>query len=101
MLWSEKEGVLQMKPAYSCKLFGAQQVFTGITDCVTLLHSVPGCNFGTLAIHAPNDMSVIRQTTSALNDEDIVFGGEASLSKALAIIDSLYKPCLLYTSRCV
>ncbi|MFQ6842548.1 MAG: nitrogenase component 1 [Lachnospiraceae bacterium] len=81
-----------MKPAYSCKLFGAQQVFTGIQDCITLLHSVPGCNFGTLAIHAPNDMSKIRQTTSALNDEDIVFGGEASLSKALYAVDELYHP---------
>lgn len=83
-----------MKPAYSCKLFGAQQVFTGISDCITLLHSVPGCNFGTLAIHAPTDMSIIRQTTSALNDEDIVFGGEASLGKALTIIDERYKPAL-------
>ena len=81
-----------MKPAYSCKLFGAQQVFTGIQGCVTLLHSVPGCNFGTLAIHAPNDMARICQTTSALNDEDIVFGGEASLRKALYSIDELYHP---------
>lgn len=83
-----------MKTAYSCKLFGAQQVFTGISDCVTLLHSVPGCNFGTLAIHAPSDMSKIRQTTSAINDEDIVFGGEGSLSKALSSVDELYHPAL-------
>ena len=92
-----------MKPAYSCKLFGAQQVFTGIQGCVTLLHSVPGCNFGTLAIHAPNDMARICQTTSALNDEDIVFGGEASLRKALYSIDELYHPeltAVITGSRC-
>ena len=39
-------------------------------------------------------MSSIRQTTSALNDEDIVFGGEASLSKALYAVDELYHPAL-------
>ncbi len=35
-----------MKPASSCKLFGAFQALGGIQDGVVLLHSVVGCNFG-------------------------------------------------------
>ncbi|WP_321492221.1 nitrogenase component 1 [uncultured Desulfobacter sp.] len=84
-----------MKTAYACKLFGAQQAFTGISDCVTLLHSVVGCNFGSLALHAPCDMSQIRQTTTAISDEDVVFSGEDSLEKSMRYVDELYHPVLI------
>ena len=81
-----------MKTAYSCKLFGAQQVFTGIDGCITVLHSVIGCNFGSLTFHAVNDMSKLRQTTSVLSDDDIIFGGEPSLRKTLKYVDEMFRP---------
>lgn len=84
-----------MKTANTCKLFGAQQVFTGISDCMTLLHSVVGCSFGSLSFHAPIDMSQIRQTTSVISDDDIIFSGEASLEKAIRYVDELYHPILI------
>ena len=82
-----------MKAQYGCKLFGAQQVFTGVQDGVTLLHSVVGCNFGSMGYHfIACDMSDVRQTCTVLSDSDIVFSGEASFRLALENMRQLYSP---------
>ena len=82
-----------MKAGYGCKLFGAQQVFTGVQDGVTLLHSVVGCNFGSMGYHfTACDMSDVRQTCTVISDSDIVFSGEASFRLALENIRELYNP---------
>ena len=51
-----------MRPASGCKLFGAYQALGGIQDGVVLLHSVVGCNFGSMSLHVAQDMRDIRQT---------------------------------------
>ena len=71
-----------MKAAQGCKLFGAYEALSGIQDSVVLLHSVVGCNFGTMAFHAACDMANIRQTCTVISDTEVVFGGEKSLKKA-------------------
>ena len=82
-----------MKPGFGCQLFGAQQVFTGIRDGVTLLHSVVGCNFGSMGYHfTACDMSDVRQTCTVLSDSDIVFSGEDSFRLALENVRELYDP---------
>ena len=82
-----------MKAGYGCKLFGAQQVFTGVQDGVTLLHSVVGCNFGSMSYHfIACDMSDVRQTCTVLSDSDIVFSGEDSFRLALDNMRQLYAP---------
>lgn len=82
-----------MKAGYGCKLFGAQQVFTGISDGVTLLHSVVGCNFGSMGYHfTACDMSDVRQSCTVLSDSDIVFSGEDSFRLALENMKELYRP---------
>ena len=92
-----------MKAGYGCKLFGAQQVFTGVQDAVTLLHSVVGCNFGSMGYHfTACDMSDVRQTCTVLSDSDIVFSGEESFRLALEKIRELYRPKQIFvTQGCV
>lgn len=67
-----------MRPASGCKLFGAYQALGGIQDGVVLLHSVVGCNFGSMSLHVAQDMRDIRQTCTVISDSDVVFSGEAS-----------------------
>lgn len=91
-----------MKTPTGCKLIGAQQALAGIGDAVVLFHSVVGCNFGTLGLHVPNAMDDIRQTCSVISDEDIIFGGEALLEKALLSAAELYRPRIIFLlSGCV
>lgn len=85
-----------MKAADGCKLFGAHQALTGIRGGVVLLHSVVGCNFGSMAFHAACDMTDIRQTCTVISDSDVVFGGEASLSRALTHVEELYHPEVIF-----
>ena len=72
-----------MRPASGCKLFGAYQALGGIQDGVVLLHSVVGCNFGSMSLHVAQDMRDIRQTCTVISDSDVVFSGEASLERAV------------------
>ena len=60
-----------MKSAQGCKLFGAYEALSGIQDSVVLLHSVVGCNFGTMAFHAACDMANIRQTCTVISERNV------------------------------
>ena len=91
-----------MKPASGCKLFGAYQALGGIRDGVVLLHSVVGCNFGSMALHVAQDMRDIRQTCTVISDSDVVFSGEASLERAIRSALELFQPAALFVvSGCV
>ena len=82
-----------MKTASGCKLFGAHQALSGIRDAVVLLHSVVGCNFGSMTFHfASGHMEDVRQTCTVINDSDVVFSGERSLEQALWNVRELYAP---------
>ena len=85
-----------MKTADGCKLFGAHQALTGIQGGVVLLHSVVGCNFGSMAFHAACDMADIRQTCTVISDSDVIFGGEESLSRALRHAEELCSPEVIF-----
>ena len=82
-----------MKAGYGCQLFGAQQVLTGIKDCVVLLHSVVGCNYSTMALHfTACDMSEVNQTCTVISDSEVVFGGEGAVLEALHLVKEQYDP---------
>lgn len=86
-----------MKTPFGCKLLGAQQALTGVKDGVVLFHSVVGCNFGSMAFHfAACDMSEVRQTCTVISDSEVVFGGEQALEKALASVEELYDPQVIF-----
>ena len=86
-----------MKTAYGCKLFGAHQALAGIRDSLILFHSVVGCNYGTMLFHlSPCDQTDVRQTSTIINDSDIVFGGEESLGRALIHAAEVYRPGMIF-----
>lgn len=86
-----------MKTAFGCKLLGAHQALLGVRDGLVLLHSVVGCNFGSMAFHfAACHMEDVRQTCTVLSDHDVVFSGEASLGQALHHARELYAPEIIF-----
>lgn len=86
-----------MKAPFGCKLLGAQQALGGIRDGVILFHSVVGCNFGSMAFHfASCDMTEVRQTCTVISDNEVVFGGEHALEKALSSAEELYHPVVIF-----
>ena len=85
-----------MKASDGCKLFGAHQALSGIRGGVVLLHSVVGCNFGSMSFHAACDMTDLHQTCTVISDSDVVFGGEASLARALRHVEELYHPEVIF-----
>lgn len=79
-----------MRLAEGCQLFGIQQALAGIEDAVILFHTVVGCHFGTLAFQMSGDMRNVRQCSTIISDEEIVFGGEDSIRKAIDKISKEY-----------
>ena len=81
-----------MKCADSCRLFGAYQAVSGIDGNVVLLHSVEGCNFGTMSLHLAGNMQNMRQAGTIMGDQDIIFGGEETLRESVDRVLKLYHP---------
>jgi len=74
-----------------CKLFGAYRVAISIKDSTVLIHSTVGCNWGTMLFHTPSQLTDIRQACTVIYEEDLVFGGEKILFKALNDALNLYQ----------
>lgn len=72
-----------MSASMGCKLFGACRTAISIKDAAVLIHSTAGCNWGTSVFHNPSRMKDVRQASSVLYEEDIIYGGGAALEKAL------------------
>lgn len=91
-----------MRGAEGCQLFGIQQALAGIEDAVILFHTVVGCHFGTLAFQMSGDMRNVRQCSTITSDQEIVFGGEDSLRKAIDKISKEYDyNLLIIISGCI
>lgn len=84
------EGVRRMKALTGCKLFGAYRTAVSVRDAAVLIHSTAGCNWGTSTFHIPSRQKDVRQASSVLYEDDIVYGGCASLEKALGHMSELY-----------
>lgn len=92
-----------MKPVHGCYLFGVYRACVGIKDAVILFHSIAGCHMGTLLMHLNNDLEDVRQCCSVVYEQDIVFGGQKQLAKALQNIKELYPEMklLIVISGCI
>ncbi len=73
-----------------CKLFGAYRTVIGVKDAAVLIHSTVGCNWGTSTFHITSRQNDIRQASSVLYEEDIIYGGRSSLERALENMAGLY-----------
>lgn len=91
-----------MKVCEGCKLFGAYEALAGIRGGVVLLHSVTGCNFGTLTMEIENRMNRVNQCCTVINENDVIFGGETSVEAALRSVWELYHPQVIFLiSGCI
>lgn len=81
-----------MKCADSCRLFGAYQAASGIGGNVVILHSVEGCNFGSMSMHLAGNMLDMRQTGTIIGEQDIIFNGEETLRKTIDRVLKIYHP---------
>lgn len=92
-----------MKPMASCQLLGAYRACAGIADAVLLFHSVIGCSWGTMTYHITKHMDRIHQASSVVYDEDVIYGGEKSLRRALLNSEQLYPAAavIIVISGCV
>jgi len=91
-----------MQPSAACKLFGTYRSSISVKDSYVLLHTTIGCNWGTSAFHIPSKLNDIRQASTVIYNEDVVFGGEKILRKAISNVIDMYNPKILFIiSGCV
>lgn len=81
-----------MKSIRPCRLFGIYEAVAGMKDNVVILHTVTGCHFASLSIKLGNSMTDVNQTSTIINDKDIIVNGEKSLRKSIINTIKLYKP---------
>jgi len=65
------------------KFLGAFRAASGIRDALVLNHVPVGCHWGAGLLKSFSLQNDIRQACTAMHENEIVFGGESSLKKAL------------------
>lgn len=82
-----------------CQLWGALQYTATIKDCLPILHGPIGCanTYKQLWAEAFDLLGIPPTTvpTTAMNEHDVIFGGEEKLRKAIKLADKVYKPKLI------
>ena len=89
-----------------CTLTGALSVTTAVSGSVSVIHGPSGCahhNFSLLHTTAlEHDGTDVPQIlSSGLLENEIIFGGEAALERALAGAASLEPSCIFVLSTCI
>lgn len=79
-----------------CRLFGAYRVAVSIKDSAVLIHSTVGCNWGTMLFHTGSQPGDFRQACTVIYEEDLVFGGEKLLKKAMDEAVHSYRSSILF-----
>jgi len=83
-------------PLHDCKLLGITRAFTGLKDSVVVVHGRPGCHSGMLSLQAlTSSQRHVNVVFSGLKSEDMAFGGEARLLRALLNVVEVMRPKLV------
>jgi len=83
-------------PIHDCKLLGVIRALTGLRDSVVVVHGRPGCHSGMLSLQAlTSSQRFVNVVFSGLKSEDMAFGGEARLFRALLNVSEVMKPKLV------
>ncbi len=84
-----------MEPMSTCKLFGAIRAVIGIKNTVPVIHGPRGCTYHIRYLLSARSGSSIRICSTELSQEDVVFGAEEKLKKAIIAVDEKYAPDLI------
>lgn len=91
-----------MQPSTACNLFGVYRSAISVKDSYVLLHTTIGCNWGTSIFHMPSRLNDIRQASTVIYNEDVVFGGLKIFKKAMDNVIDMHNPKVLFViSGCV
>ncbi len=83
-------------PIQDCKLLGIVRAFTGIRDAAVIVHGRPGCHSGMVTLQAlTSSQRHVNVVFSGLRSEDMTFGGERRLLKAILNTCSVLQPKLI------
>ncbi len=93
-------GMVMIEPIQGCRAIGALRAFHGVNDCVSILHSRPGCYCGMMLLRALYDQSDVRVACSGMHEKDVVHGAEDRIAKAIKKVDELYKPEMIACLSC-
>lgn len=86
--------VTVVEPMKVCKLFGAYATVSGVRGAFPLFHSPCGCQYYIrvcMLLHDGIDPVIL---TSDLSQEDVIYGGEERLKKAILASSEAYDPDL-------
>lgn len=94
-----------IKTYKSCSLFGSLRYFANIKDSVHLIHGPSGCSFfNSSAVFGRNKVKLKgacpRIFTTNFSEQDVVFGGQQKLNKAIDEIINKYHPKALFVYNC-
>lgn len=79
-----------MKAMAGCALFGAVKMLSGIKDAFVLQHSVVGCNYGTLILQNVHKNYDVRQASTVIYENEVVYGGHELLAKGIREVDKAF-----------
>lgn len=95
------------EPFRSCYLFGALRYLANLKDSVCIIHGPTGCSFfcrnSVLILNGYKDTiehESPRIFSTCFNDDDVVFGGQKKLEKAITEIYDKYKPKIIFVLNC-
>lgn len=86
---------LNVNPCKMCMPLGAATAFSGLKNCMTILHGSQGCATYIRRHMATHYNEPIDIASSSLTEEGTVFGGEANLIKGLKNLIALYNPDII------
>jgi light-independent protochlorophyllide reductase B subunit len=84
-----------MEPLKTCKLFGAIRAVLGIKNAIPIIHGPLGCSYHTQYLLSLRSARNIRILTTAMEQEDVVFGAEDKLEAVIRKADKNYNPSLI------
>ena len=84
-----------MEPIKTCKLFGAIRAVLGIKNAIPIIHGPVGCSYHTQYLLSLRSARNIRILTTAMEQDDVVFGAEDKLETVIREADNKYHPSLI------
>ncbi len=86
---------LDINPCKMCMPMGAASAFSGLKNCMTILHGSQGCATYIRRHMATHYNEPVDIASSSLTEHGTVFGGEENLIKGIENIISLYNPDII------
>ncbi len=82
-------------PISGCRVLGAIRALHGVQDCYVIVHSLMGCHSGFMLLELLQDHSNVRVLYSGVHQDDIVYGTERRLYKAIVTAYEVFRPRLI------